>query len=317
MPERAAFYTWEAINAACLAVALVILLAASGLEPGSLLVLLALSILYPPVEWHFLCGQSNLPVLLLLAMCMRLMERGRDGAAGFCLAFAGLLRIFPLVLIGYLASAQRWRTLTWTLAWLAAGVLITTGLLGIRTFLSFANGLALVTDLHWLTLWQNIGLRAAISRCFWLLSGPRPEPEIELLRRIAVVVAAVWLLMVTILATLKLEQGKDPDWRAFGLWVVASVLLSPTSWVHYMVLFFIPFAQIVTACHANVSIRTQWAAILSYLAIVLVRSFPWPAGQNLPAWSAIAVAIGCFGSAVAAYLAAYWFTVDTRVAVEV
>src|SRR5262249_45836255 len=121
----------------------------------------------------------------------------------------------------------------------------------------------------------------------------------------------------TVLATAKLKPGEDHDWRALSMWVIASVLLSPTAWVYYMVLFLIPFAQLAGS-NSFASQRAQWTAILSYLAIV-ATSIPLAPiagivyaryGRQPARWFMSVMVEGWSVSAILAYLAAYWFTVD-------
>ncbi len=103
------------------------------------------------------------------------------------------------------------------------------------------------------------------------------------------------------------------------MWVVASVLLSPTAWVYYMVLYLLPFVQLVTAAGSSGSSRrAQWAAILSYLVVVLSNMLLMPLGAIVyshygrePAkWFMSVMVEGWFVSAMLAYAAMYWFTVD-------
>ncbi len=316
--ERTGFYIWGGLNAIFLAAALMMLLGrASGLEARIGLALAAVALMYPPVGWHFLAAQSKIPVLLLLVVMMRSMERGWDRLAGLCLAFAGLIRVFPLLVVVYLAIQRRWRVLNWTLMGLAVGGLTTVGLIGINKSLSFlVHGQRDLVH-HWLGYPANIGLAAVVSRLFWFITGEQSGATFDLLRQIAIAAADVALLATTIWATLRLKPGEDHDWRAFSMWVVASVLLSPTAWTYYMVLFFIPFAQLAAAANrGRVSRRAEIAAILSYLTLasLMVHGAPEVTYSHLDGvrterymW---VMGEGAFVSAMLMYLAVFWFTTD-------
>ncbi len=311
--ERTGFYIWAGLNAIFLAAALMMLLGkASGLEARIGLALAAIAISYPPVGWHFLASQSKIPVLLLLVLMMRSMERGWDWLAGLCLAFAGLTRVFPLLLVVYLVIQRRWRVLNWTLIGLAAGGLITVGLLGIGESLSFlVHGQRELVH-HWLGYPANIGLTAVVSRLFWSIGGKEAGGTVDLLRQIAIAAADLALLATTIWATLRLKPGEDQDWRGFSMWVVASVLLSPTAWTYYMVLFFIPFAQLAAAANrGRASRRAEIAAILSYLILFGLPEVTYSHFDKV--WIdryMLVMNQGAFVSAMLAYLAAFWFTTD-------
>jgi hypothetical protein len=87
------FWVWTALNVLALAASLGLLLGPrSGLNYRTALMLIALTILYPPVSRHFVCSQNKLFTLLTLVLMMRCMEDGYDGSAGLLLALAGLTR---------------------------------------------------------------------------------------------------------------------------------------------------------------------------------------------------------------------------------
>jgi hypothetical protein len=328
MTPREAFYVWFGLNLIFLALSMMLLLEKSGLGKSGALAAAGLMLLYPPVGWHFVASQSKLEILLLLVLMMGLFERGWDRAAGICLGLAGLLRVFPLLLVGYLFLQHRWRCMIWTFLAVAAGAFATVWLVGLQIALSFPSAIEPFTQQHWLSFPANVGIGAAVSRFFWIIWGTNLSAGMDLVRRIAVLSAGGLVLGTTVRATLRFAPGQDPDWRAFAMWIVASVLLTPTALAFYMVLFLVPFAQIVAAAadsSANartgrVSERTQWAAILSYVVIILASLLLeptreialWHAHNRLIQWSMRALGEGWFASAMLAYLATYWFTVDGR-----
>jgi hypothetical protein len=330
---RTAFYVWTGLNALLLVSALMLLVGMSpDLDLSSKLAIAALSLFYVPVAEHFYFGQSKIPVLFLLVLMVRLMENKRDRSAGLCLALAGLLRIFPLLLLGYLLIQRRWQVLAWTLLGLVAGGLITIWLMGVSETLSFPQAVRLISDSRFLSSLGNIALQSFVSNLFWPLV--RRNPGVDVIRRIALVAAHAGVLALTLRATLRLSAGDDPDWRGLGLWIVASVLLSPTAWVYDMVLFLVPFVQLAYASsHAAASRRAIVAAGLSYLLVLLALGLVMYAhaldaqyavrlaqaarsGQPAAALSKVYLIVGLaeswFFSAALTYLATYWLTVDVQ-----
>jgi hypothetical protein len=89
--------------------------------------LLALLAIFP-LRTSFLFGQMHLLVLLLLVAAYYFDRKGRQIACGFCLAIAGVLKIYPLLLCGYFAWKSQWRPviamLCATLLLVAAGYLV-------------------------------------------------------------------------------------------------------------------------------------------------------------------------------------------------
>ncbi len=112
LPLHTAYCLWQAINLACMAAAILLLIGpGSDLRTSTSLTIGALFFLYPSVASHFWFGQSKFPVLLLFVLMMRSMKRGHDAKAGSALALATLIHVFPIVLSGYLGTdAQVART---------------------------------------------------------------------------------------------------------------------------------------------------------------------------------------------------------------
>lgn len=313
LPLHTAYWLWIGINFAAFLAALFLLLGPrSGLGARMAWALAALAFLYPPVGDHFFYGQNKLLVLLMLAMMMRWMEDGHDSAAGLILALAGLLRGFPLLLVGYLALRRKWRALAYTAAGVSSGGVLTLALVGVPYSLSFVfAGMHEVTLDRFLVLPINVALPSFISQLFWYgaaAGGISAGAGFEVLRRATVVIAELVLLGFTVKATLSAGLGEDHDWRVFSLWIVTAVMLSPTAWVHYLVLMILPFAALASAANrGRASSWAVWMAVASVAVIALSmegRSF-FSSHSTSPLF--IAIAEGGFVSLLMVYISTYWF----------
>jgi alpha-1,2-mannosyltransferase len=310
LPVRQAFWLWTALNFAALVSSLILLLRGSGVDFCTALALIALGLLYPPVGEHFFYGQNKIFVLLALVLVMRWMAHGHDAAAGLILGIAALMRGFPLLMIGYLVLRRRWRVIAYTVAGMAIGGLLTVAILGLQQTLSFSNGLRFVTKPRFLALPINVSLGAFVSRLYWYAFGAHGGFS-NAVRLILVAAAEIGLLAVTVKATLKYRDAIDMDWRAFSLWVVTAVMLSPTAWVHYLVLMLIPFAQMaIAADRGRANHRAIWMAVASFLLISLSTSGRTAFGPHPRGGLPIMIAECSFGSLMMAYLSAYWFASD-------
>ena len=321
LKPAAAYWLWIALNALAFVAALFVLLGpASGLSARAAIVLAALAIFYPPVGDHFYYSQSKIPVLLMMAAMMRWMERGHERAAGLVLALAGLLRAFPLALLGYVVVRRRWAAFRWTFIGLAAGGASTMSLFGVANSLSFLRAVGFLTGNHWLDLSANIALDSFVSRIFRFSFGPHPATAVAVARTIVVTLAMLALVGSTVEATVRRRAGRDPDSAAFCLWVVTSVMLSPTAWIHYMVLVLVPFAQLAVAANfGRASRRALWAAVASYALIAAVCT-GCPAEPGAPLLVPILPDLRTGGvfilgqipfmAVFAAWLSARWFVVD-------
>jgi hypothetical protein len=319
LQPRTAFWIWIAINFFALAIATYLLLANRRVLSGRTAWLLAgLLLMSAPVSLNFYWGQSQLIVLALMVSAMRTMERGRDGSAGLLIAIAGLLRAYPLLLVGYFVVRRKWRAAGFAMAGIAAGTLLTIAAVGLPQTLGFIHAASWLTDNYLVNRVDNLSLGPFVSRTFWALTGTAYGSPTDWIRRAIIAVADLLVLGVTIRATMADANRDDPDWRIYSLWIAASLMLTPVGWHHYLVLLAIPFVQLVaSASKGRSSARAVWMAALSYLlCAVSLRAFnrfmvPPPTAFQLSfPWIARALEETSFVALLAGYIASYWFAID-------
>jgi Glycosyltransferase family 87 len=299
LPIRTAYWIWQAANLLCLAAALPLLLGPQvGFSSPFAAAFALLTIFYPAVPAHFLFGQSKLPVLLLLVITMRLLERKRDRLAGLALAMAVLLRFFPLVMAGYLILQRRWRALACAILAIVVGAVLTIAVSGLSNCASFfVSASGLVND-SVAGINRDISLYFFVSRNLAALSQ-RVGLHLESVRLAIVYTIDLAVMAATTRATLAFPPNGDRGSRLFSLWVATSIFLLPVAWDYDLTLMLIPFALIaLAAARGKASRRTIATAIISYAVLV------W--------WEFVAQSAneGGFYSMLAAYLAAYWFATD-------
>jgi hypothetical protein len=306
LPLHAAYWIWQAINLACLCVAIYLLIGpGSGLTLSMGLTLGGLAVLYPPVGSHIWFGQSKLPALLLLVLMMRSLSRGHETSAGVTLAIASLLRLFPLALVGYLFLQQRWRAILCTAVGILIGGTATIALMGLDNCISFLTAARLLVGDSAADIRRDISIPLFIAR---ELQSVSPHPSLFRAAAYQALIASadIVILIVTVQATLASANKQDPDSRFFALWVATSIFLLPVAWDYDLVLMLIPFSQLaVVASRGAASRRAIAMAILSYVLLV------W--------WEFIALSQNeCgFFSMLSAYLSAYWLAADQPDSVRV
>jgi Glycosyltransferase family 87 len=319
MRPRVAFWIWIAINLSALAIAMYLLLAhRRGLFGRTAWLLAGLILMSAPVSVNLYWGQSQLILLALMVGAMRAMERERDGTAGILIALAGLLRAYPLLLVGYFVIRRKWRAVEFAIAGIAAGAFATVVILGLTQTLSFVHGASWLTDDYLVSRVDNLALGPFVSRTFWALTGTAHGSSADWIRRAAIAVADLVVLGLTIRATLADTNRDDPDWRIYSLWIATSLMLTPVGWHHYLVLLAIPFVQMVaSAADGRSSSRAIWMAVMSYiLSAVSLRVFnrflipPPTAFQLTFPWLARALEETSFIALLTGYIAAYWFATD-------
>jgi alpha-1,2-mannosyltransferase len=247
LPVRSAFFVWQALSLACLVAGLVLLMRETVSRRAAGWLSLAV-IFFAPVQLHMVLSQSQFIIFLMLVLVIRALERSRDAEAGLILAAAALLRAYPLAMAGYLVVRHRWRALGWMAAGLAGGALITIAAVGLNTFLDFRYVPGLITSHYFLSQPGNIALGSFISRMFWRLSAYGLVSSLEHLREaLSFAVCAAVGITVAMRTWARGNDDADTDRRAYSLWIATMILISPTSWIHYLVLLILPFIQITSA----------------------------------------------------------------------
>jgi Glycosyltransferase family 87 len=306
LPLRRAYFLWQAINLTCMAAAILLLIGpGSGLRVSTAFTLGALFVLYPPVASHFWFGQSKFPLLLLFVLMMRWMERRQESLAGDALAVAALLRVFPIVIAGYLVLQRRWRTLVYLVAGLLIGSLLTAAFAGVDNTVSFVANIPRFAGHSAAAIQRDIAAYFLVSRAILHFAGHH-DPTLDLAGHAIAFVINLIVLSATIRVTLMSPANRDPDYRLFSLWITTAVFLLPIAWDYDLTLMLIPFSQIaVVAARGEASRRAILMATASYALLV------W--------WEYVALSANESGflSLLTAYLSAYWLALDQPGAVRI
>lgn len=301
---RTAYWIWFGLNVILLGEALTLLL--SELRTG-VAALAALMLLYEPLAEHFGYAQSQIVVLLLLVLMLRWLKEGHDALAGIALGVAGALRVFPLVLGGYLLLRKKWRALVPATLVVALASVIAVAVAGFSVCISFLSAALFYTQYEFAGVFKAISLSDFVSRLFWYALGTHLGYIPDLCRRLTGVLADFALLLLTMRATVITD-----DARVFSLWIVTSILISPIAWVHYMVLMFIPFLQLAHAAQEETcSSRALWAMVISYLLLEVPFYFLHAAGGHNSRLLSIGIGELYFVALALAYLSVYWLAVDS------
>jgi hypothetical protein len=162
---------------------------------------------------------------------------------------------------------------------------------GVERNASFIAGTYLTRSAGFLARPANVALGSFVSRMFWYAAGAvTMSPWLNWTRKLTVLTAELSLVALTIFATWPRanELHEDPvvigdrESRGFALWVTAAIMLSPTAWIHYLVLLILPFVLIAAAgWNASASARALWLMAASYAAISLSMALAGGAQSSL------------------------------------
>ncbi|MFZ0889422.1 MAG: glycosyltransferase family 87 protein [Candidatus Binataceae bacterium] len=325
LPLWQAYWTWIGLLAACLVAALWLMLGrhSSRLPPTTALVLAAFAILYPPTRANFAAAQSQILILLILALMMRLLESGYDASASLLLSGAVLLRAYPLLLVGYFVLKRRWKVVAFTVAGVLAGGIVTVVGIGPARAFSFLGAVGLAPSRNFLSLnaigslppqvahsTDNGSIQNAMTMLFLLLY---PRRSNQLATSIAARLTEVILLGLTLAATRSDTDDQAQEWPELCLWIAAMVMLPPISWEHYRVLLLIPYAQLVIAYNEGKAGRAALSMIVVSYCLTIVFDVA-SMGLSVPAkgvrildlkWLPPLVLVQLMVP-LSAYVAAYW-----------
>ena len=313
LPLTRAYWTWIAINFAALVAAFYVLLGpASGLRPVDACLMVAFALIYPPLIDLFMTAQSQVLVILGLALSMRWLAKGRDGAAGLMLAALALVRAYPVLLGFYLLFTRKWRALAFMAAGGSMGIAVSAAAMGWNVILDFPHGmLSTGVDREFLKLGWNTAPASFIWRMCFYLNGWKLGAAGDRFAHLLGYGASLAIMAFTLKATFRRGGAPDRDWRLFALWTLTSIEVLPVSWLNYNTLLFVPFALIASAGVFNrVSDRTTWAAMLSYFLSVFAFGGLLFLDPRLPIAFVVLVAECKSIAVVVGYLSAYWFAID-------
>jgi hypothetical protein len=218
----------------------------------SILPIVTLGLLCNPVRAQVVYGQWNALLLLLLTLGWVADRRDRCQRAGFWVAVAATLKLFPLFFLLYFAIRGRWRAVLACLLWGIVMSLVTAVVLGWDAYRDYFHHV-LPTLKEFQAYWNNASIMA-----FWLknfstgasLFGLTIEPVIFAphLARAGIVASYALILATTCLLIKRSRFVCDARPRCgdlcFALSTVTMLLLTPVCWEHYLLLLALPLSLV-------------------------------------------------------------------------
>ncbi|MCA9758924.1 MAG: DUF2029 domain-containing protein [Candidatus Eisenbacteria bacterium] len=279
-------------------------------------VLFLLSIWRP--FWESLAGIQLEPLFLpLLALAFLALERGNNWVEGVAIGASSALKVYPALLVLGPLLERRWKSIG---AGIVAGVvLLAFGAWRFSWDETWFYFLQVLPKLGGTSLApENLSM---LGRFGSALVGETPPmgfqflPTLESLgspadiwiARVGVflVIGAMITITVRVLAPLPKEQ-RGPV--RLGLSLPLLLLASPTSWLDYQTLLFVPAAYLYLRLPFERGYRVAWVVLLvSLLPLVLLDSLAVPQGEETPLWLALSRMLGAFGL-WAAYVVVAWIS---------
>jgi hypothetical protein len=270
LPVEIAYRLWVVIQAASLFVSIYFLarnLPMLGKWAWPLLLILALNMY--PVYLAIDIGQVNMLVLLSLALTIHFARRGQLLWAGVWIGVGAMIKVVPLVLIGFFFLQKRWMVLIGALISVVALFGVAMLVAGPNTVMSFFSSTLSSTIPSQVAIPANASIHGLIYR----LTTTLGVPEIG--------TAVRWVLVLLCLGTVSLfslktyELPSAPFLVAMSLWITAIFIISPTTWEHNLP-WMIPVFGAVAAGIASVE-RVPTLIHLGFGGLYTLLAF-----ENLP-----------------------------------
>jgi hypothetical protein len=263
LPFRAAAALWQAMSLGFVALSFWCLWRTVPLSPVAGMLLVALALMYEPLENSLNLGQINLLVLALTSVFLWALVSGRSTVAGMSLGLAIALRVHPAIFLLYLAWRRAWAPLAWATATAATCTGIAVVAVGWSESVEYVTvvapkyarafpGLGNLSLTGWLTT-VGATLAPSVSMDAWRRAGQVVS--------IAVLGAAFWWLR---------PHGVAPGPRVtaeVGFLTVVLYLVVPNTTINHLVFLFVPLAVLVQRV-VDVGERGLVAALIGFVVLV-------------------------------------------------
>jgi alpha-1,2-mannosyltransferase len=214
-----------------------------------------------PAQTNFEHQNMN-PLLLLLTGAGALgLVRGHESGAGAWLGLAAGLKVFPALLVAYVAWRGRWRpAIVATVVGLTLTFFPALWLGPAGSWSMFREWAAISTVGYWPVRPQNQSIFAAVSRL-------APDAAYS----IHAIASLVLIVMLARVGARRWRSGSEVSGGELALALGCAVLLSPIAWDHYWVLILPLFAV------AYASRRTSVWHLAAFWAAAILITGPAPA----------------------------------------
>jgi Glycosyltransferase family 87 len=283
---RDAVFAWNLASLLMLGVSLVVVWRGFGISfsPWWIFPLVTSLLVCAPLVMQLFFAQLSLLILLLLTGTWAADRSGRPLLAGVLLGMAGVIKLFPGFLLYYFVLRRQWKSLFAAVATVLLLTGLTVAVLGVESYRSYIEDvLPRVSEFR--GKWNNASLGG-----FWIKLFDPPSVKDT---RVEALYQSKWLARFGILSsytavvvalTRIVRRAATPAQQdvAFGLSIIAMLLVSPITWDHYLLLLLIPIAATWIHLPRSPLPRVVFAATLVALwsPPLIVQHFIVPGGAT-------------------------------------
>lgn len=238
-----------------------------GLPAGAGLLLAGLVASAPFFIYLAALGQVSQWIAFTYLLAWWAVRRGRPAAAGAALGLACTLKLFPGVMVLWLAVTRRWRAVAVAVAVYAAAAIVMTARFGLDSWRVFFAAQGEVAN-AWVANVANQSLHGVAQR-LWA------SPACELPGRVASEALALSSLVAVAMLVFGARQARRAPASdlTFASFALLSVLTSQWAWQHYNVLLALP--ALITAAGLRAAWPAQRTLVWAGVAVLAALLVTW------------------------------------------
>ena len=263
-----AIFLWSLITIAC---AFLISFLLIKPEEGSFLYVPFLFLFitaWPPFQLNLAQGQTSILITLFVVAGWYFLKKGKEGMSGFFIALATMLKFYPGLLILYFLISKKYTAFLYAVA--TTGIILTLTVLVTKyEFLHFLSGMVPADIGYWEAHLQNSSFNGFATKLF--LSVKTSPGTGALTASISYFDKNLFLYGTEALLVLygawSIKRYSYADDLGLSAFVLASLLLSPLCWDHYLTLLLLPLIVLIKELSRK---NTLFEIVLFLAALFLV-----------------------------------------------
>jgi len=200
-------------------------------------------LVWVPVVETFYNGQINIFILCALLACYLFYQSERHILAGIALACAIIIKLTPIILLGYFVATRKWKIVLIAVLTLALMFLISILQFGSDPLIDFITVTRLSSGAPPIRF-HNLSVYMLLVQ--YLPVSPNIIYEVY---KFCVILILMSLTILTFFAPSHVHG------TIFHIFIVLAVILTPIVWVHHFILFLLPLWHIMQKAPQAILIR--------------------------------------------------------------
>jgi len=241
-----------------------------GLNGDWLLNFSCFTLFWYPVIYCLAIGQTSMIIAACLVGGWFCLRSKKTYIAGFLFAIATLMKLFPGLVLLYLFMSKNWRTIFSMVSFIIIGFFVTTCIVGFDNVRTYAIVMIARDINEWRGFVINHSIVGIVTRIFSDTGWTESLIQFPRFGSLLIVLLDSLILIYTILKMRVMAVKKELADYAFGLTIVAMLLLSPITWGNIFPVLILPIGLLLKEYIVESSSRKR---ILSLL-VILFLSLP-------------------------------------------